>query len=72
VIPFDPFDGLPLRYRRLDDGVMIYSISSDGVDNNGNLDTAHPNQPGVDIGYRLWDVAKRRQPPRPKPLAAPN
>ncbi len=68
AVPLDPFDGEPLRYRRVEDGVIIYSISSDGVDNNGNLERAHPNQPDVDLGVRLWNVAKRRQPPRPKAL----
>jgi hypothetical protein len=66
-VPLDPFDGEQLRSRRVEDGVVIYSVSSDRTDNNGNLDRAHPDQPGVDIGVRLWDVAKRRQPPRPKP-----
>ena len=66
VVPLDPFDGLPLRYRRLKDGVMIYSIGQDEVDDGGNLDRENPDQPGVDIGIHLWDVAKRRQPPRPK------
>jgi hypothetical protein len=66
AVPLDPFDGKSLRYRRVEDGVIIYSISSDGIDDNGNLDREHPNQAGVDIGVRLWDVAKRRQPPRPK------
>ena len=54
---------------------MIYSVGNDAVDNGGNLDREHPIQPGVDVGYRLWNVSKRRQPPRPKPPAgmpAPN
>jgi hypothetical protein len=70
AVPIDPFDGLRLRYRRLEDGVMVYAVGNDGVDNDGNLDREHPNRPGVDIGYRLWDVAKRRQPPHPKPPEA--
>jgi hypothetical protein len=65
--PLDPFDGEPLRYRRVEDGVIIYSVGQDAVDNNGNLNRKHPNQPGADIGFRLWDVAKRRQPPKMKP-----
>jgi hypothetical protein len=69
-VPLDPFDGEPLRYRRLEDGVVIYSVSSDRIDNHGNLDRQHPNQSGKDIGCRLWDVAKRRQPPPPKPPAS--
>lgn len=72
VVPLDPFDGLPLRYRRLEDGITIYSIGQDEVDNGGDLDRDNPDQPGVDIGIRLWDVPKRRQPPRPKqPLLNP-
>jgi hypothetical protein len=67
LVPSDPFNGVPLRYRRLEDGVMIYSIGQDEEDDGGNLDPDNPDQYGVDIGIRLWDVAKRRQPPRPKP-----
>jgi hypothetical protein len=66
AVPLDPFDGKSLRFRRVEDGVIIYSVSSDGTDDSGNLDREHPNRHGVDIGVRLWDVAKRRQLPRPK------
>jgi hypothetical protein len=59
----DPYDGQPLRYRRLDDGVAIYSIGPKGWDNDGNLDRT-PGSAGADLGFRLWDVAHRRQPPR--------
>jgi hypothetical protein len=66
-IPLDPFDGAPLRYRRLDDGVVIYSVGPDGTDNGGKL-AKDPMKDGTDRGFRLWDVPKRRQPPkRPKP-----
>src|SRR5262249_12834224 len=34
-VPVDPFDAAPLRYRRLDDGVAVYSIGPDGEDNAG-------------------------------------
>ena len=67
AVPLDTWVGEPLRYRRSKDGVVIYSVGSDRTDDNGHLDPAHPNQSGVDIGIRLWDVAKRRQPPRLKP-----
>ncbi len=65
----DPFDGKPLRYRHVEDGVIIYSIGPDGVDNDGTLDREQ-DQPSADIGFHLWDVARRRQPPRPKPPEA--
>jgi hypothetical protein len=69
AVPLDPFDGRPLRYRRTEDGVMIYSVGHDGIDDGGNLDREHPKQPGVDVGCRLWDVPHRRRPPQPKPPA---
>jgi hypothetical protein len=65
AVPDDPFTGGPLLYRRLPDGVVIYSVGQDGEDNLGNIDWDKPNLPGTDIGFRLWDVAKRRQPPKP-------
>lgn len=34
-VPTDPFDGRPIRYRRTDPGFIVYSIWSDGQDNNG-------------------------------------
>lgn len=71
-IPADPFDGQPLRFRRLEDGVVIYSVSHDRADNSGKFDK-NPMVSGTDWGYRLWDVAKRRQRPVPLKIApAPN
>jgi hypothetical protein len=66
AVPTDPFTGDPLLYRRLPDGVVIYSVGKDGEDNGGNVDSGKTNEPGTDIGIRLWDVAKRRQPPKPE------
>lgn len=63
-VPLDPFDGQPLRYRRIANGVVVYSVGADRVDDGGNL-TANPFVKGTDWGHRLWDVAWRRQPPRP-------
>jgi hypothetical protein len=68
AIPNDPYDGQPLRWRRLDDGVVVYAVGPDGEDNGGKLDRQNPLAPGTDIGFRIWDVAKRRQPPVPFPL----
>jgi hypothetical protein len=67
TVPLDPYDGKPLRYHRVEDGVVIYSVGQDGVDNGGHLGRERPTMPGMDIGFRLWDVPKRRQTPRPKP-----
>ena len=68
-IPIDVYDGQPLRLKRLDDGLVIYSVGPDGQDDGGKLDRQHPRAKGTDLGCRLWDVDKRRQPA--KPLAPP-
>jgi hypothetical protein len=68
AVPLDPYDGKPLRYLRLLEGVVLYAIGPDGADNGGILPGRdRPPAPGTDIGYRLWDPAHRRQPPRPVP-----
>jgi hypothetical protein len=35
AVPIDPFDGKPLRYKRLEKGYTIYSVGEDGEDNGG-------------------------------------
>ncbi len=70
-IPLDPFDGLLVRYLRWQDGVLVYCVGQDARDNSGNLDPENRDQPGADIGIRLWDMAKRRQPSRPNRRAEP-
>ena len=44
---------------------QLYTVGKDGVDNGGNVDVANVYDAGADIGIRLWDPAKRRQPPVP-------
>jgi hypothetical protein len=69
-VPADPFDGKPLRYRRNRDGIVVYSVGLDLTDNNGHIDHRRLNETGVDIGFRVWDVGRRRQPALP-PVAVP-
>jgi hypothetical protein len=64
AVPADPFDGRPLRLRRLDDGIMVYSVGPDGTDNGGNLDRKDGRTPGTDLGFQLWDVGRRGSAPR--------
>jgi hypothetical protein len=59
AVPLDPFDGRPLRYTRLANGILVYSVGYDRVDDGGVLGN-NPMAPGTDIGFRLWDVAARR------------
>jgi hypothetical protein len=62
-VPADPFDGQPLRYRRLADGVVIYAVGPDGADDGGALSDFIPPPAGTDVGVRLWDPARRGQTP---------
>jgi hypothetical protein len=73
-VPADPYDGQPLRFVRLADGIVIYAVGPDGHDDGGTIDRTHIGAPGTDLGFRLWDVDRRRQPPlppRPTEPAAP-
>lgn len=65
-VPLDPYDGKPLRYRRTEGGVIVYSLGPDGKDDGGYINDEAPVSPGTDLGFRLWDVAKRRQPAPPE------
>lgn len=61
AVPIDPFDGQPLRLRRLDDGLVIYSVGPDRADDAGKLDRKGPGAAGTDFGFQLWDAERRRQ-----------
>lgn len=56
AVPNDPFDGRPLRLRRLQDGLVIYSVGPDRVDDGGKLDGQTPDARGTDVGFQLWDT----------------
>jgi hypothetical protein len=57
----DPFDGKPLRLKRVADGLIIYSVGRDQSDNGGNIDRQRPAAAGADVGVQLWDPRYRRQ-----------
>lgn len=57
----DPFTGNFLCFRRLPDGVVIYSVGPDGSDNGGNLSWDFKAPVGTDVGFRFWDIDKRRR-----------
>jgi ABC-type transport system involved in multi-copper enzyme maturation permease subunit len=72
-VPADPYDGKPLRYRRLADGVAIYAVGPDLEDNQGTLERSGHGRglwaydsasKGLDVGFKLWDVSRRRQLPK--------
>jgi hypothetical protein len=73
AVPLDPYDGKPIRYKKLADGVIVYSVGPDGKDDGGILNRDNPIKPGTDLGLQLWDVPQRRQPAKviPKAPAGP-
>ncbi len=44
AIPPDPFDGAPLRYQRLEQGFMVYSVGEDGRDDGGKREPPRGNR----------------------------
>jgi hypothetical protein len=63
AVPLDPFDGQPLRSRRLGDGFVVYSVGPDLADDGGQIHSGGVGGMPKDCGIRLWDPAQRRQPP---------
>jgi hypothetical protein len=55
----DPFDQQPLRYQKIEDGVVIYSIGGDLKDDQGRWARNNHQEKDGDIGFRLWNVEKR-------------
>ena len=70
VVPTDPIDLQPLRYRPTPDGVVIYSIGLDGTDDGGHI-ARDTGGRGTDNGFRLYDVTRRRLQPAAVPEDAP-
>jgi hypothetical protein len=64
ALPTDPQDGAPLRFKRTPDGVVVYWLGLDGIDNGGKLNRLNYLAQGSDQGFQLWDVKQRRQPAR--------
>lgn len=63
-IPDDPFVAGKLKLKHRPDGITIYSVGLDGVDDDGAID-AEASIRSRDIGFRLWNVQARRQAPLP-------
>ena len=61
-LPLDPFDGQPLRFRRLKDGVIIYTVGEDQQDDGGRRLRIKAGEPDRDVGFQLWDAERRRAP----------
>ncbi len=70
AVPLDPCDGKPLRYVRKEVMVVVYSIGQNGQDDGGIIPWRWYADDG-DVGFRLWHVPQRRQPPRNPEMGPP-
>lgn len=59
-VPTDPYDGRPLRLRRPEGGLIVYSVGPHCEDHGGQIDYANPQAPGTNLGFQLWDWVPRR------------
>ncbi|HQR41070.1 MAG TPA: hypothetical protein PLX97_00270 [Gemmatales bacterium] len=57
-VPVDPYTGQPLLYRVLPDGVVIYTVHTDGKDDGGMVLESNGAYPR-DRGTRLFNPAQR-------------
>jgi hypothetical protein len=72
-VPDDPYaTGRRLRIAKLPDGIAIYSVGTDLNDDGGKIVRPAVPGPGIDIGFRLWNPEKRRQPALPVPTSPDN
>jgi hypothetical protein len=60
AVPIDPFSNEPVKLKRTETGIVLYSVGVDKKDNHGNLDpnnTMHSS----DYGITLFDPQNRRR-----------
>jgi hypothetical protein len=63
-LPIDPFTGRPLKYRRIPDGFVIYSLGESGRDDGGQIP-----RPGTLA--RDWKAVFRYPAPPRRPYPTP-
>ena len=60
-VPLDPFTGDELKMRQLPEGLVIYSVGPNRIDDGGQVERI-AGKDVQDIGFRLWNPEKRGQP----------
>ena len=59
AVPLDPFDGKPLRLATTDEGIVIYSVGDDSVDDGGRVTRGEGQREPRDLGFRLLQPEQR-------------
>jgi hypothetical protein len=66
----DANTGKPLFWKPETDGLVIYGVGRNGVDNAGDVLPTYPMgtfRAAEDVGFRLWNPEARKQPALPPP-----
>jgi hypothetical protein len=58
-VPYDPYSGGPLHWKRDEHGLIIYSVGLDGKDDGGVWPRGNPYSYNKDEGFRLDDPERR-------------
>lgn len=60
-VPVDPFDRKPLKVARTEQGIVIYSVDENGIDDGGDVAwrKEHVRTRPQDVGFRLNDADHR-------------
>jgi len=53
VVPLDPFDDKPLRYRQTETGFLIWSIGPDEIDQNGQPRSRNSSEQAYDLLFTI-------------------
>jgi hypothetical protein len=64
AVPLDPFDQQPIRYARIAEGIKVWSIGEDFVDNGGDVRRIdpEPKMAATDAGWVILDPPLRGRP----------
>jgi ABC-type transport system involved in multi-copper enzyme maturation permease subunit len=73
AVPADPYDGKPLRYRKLTDGIVVYAIGGELRDHGGKfaVPSWKVDVPGTDVGFKFWNPEFRHLATAPPGAANP-
>jgi hypothetical protein len=58
-VPYDPYSGDPLHWKRDQYGLIIYSVDANGKDDGGIWSPGNPYSYNQDLGFRLGDPKRR-------------
>jgi len=74
AVPVDPFDGQPIRFKRTDEGVNIWCVGDDMVDNGGDIkrfERLSSCEKPADWGWIMLNPDQRNRPRPQAPSSAP-